>query len=243
MDLTSGLPSLGLITQGIVRSGKHTKEYNMWLVDRSAPTPQEKSITETVPFMNGLYDFSDILGERTFENRSLSYTFEILQMDYTDRKSIQTSIENWLMKDGYAPLYDDHAKNYYYIAKCVSVNIDDITGGLSVNIEFDAYPFKISELKEGHDIWDEFNFELDVSIPVDFTIDGQETINLLNVGMPSVVPIITASNAMTIVKGNTTYNVPIGESKSESFRLMPGENEMTITGNGTISFEYFKELI
>ncbi|WP_346216358.1 phage tail domain-containing protein [Caldifermentibacillus hisashii] len=234
---------MGTITEGFKRGNIHTKEFGMWLVSRSAPTPDEKTITESVPFMHGVYDFSMILGERIYENRIISYQFEIIDMNYQQRKLIQTKLENWLMKDGFAPLYDDHAPGYYYLAKCTGVDVEDTSGGLTVNVEFEAYPFKISILEEGHDIWDDFNFELDVSQPVEYQVNGTLNINLLNAGSCSVVPTITVSTAMTIQKDKITYNVPQGESRSESFRLMIGENPMAITGNGTIKFTFYKELI
>lgn len=234
---------MGTITEGFKRGNIHTKEFGMWLVSRSAPTPDEKTITESVPFMHGVYDFSMMLGERIYENRIISYQFEIIDMNYQQRKLIQTKLENWLMKDGFAPLHDDHAPGYYYLAKCTGVDVEDTSGGLTVSIEFEAYPFKISILEEGHDIWDDFNFELDVAQPNEYQVNGNLSINLLNVGSTSVTPTIIASSPMTIAKSNSTYNVPAGESKSDLFRLEIGENPMTIQGNGQIKFVFHKELI
>lgn len=243
MDLTNGLPELGNPKNGFTRSGIHTREYGMWLVNRQAPTPSEKQIIESVPFMQGVYDFSNILGERVYENRSLTYVFEIKQQDYERRKINQTAIENWLKKDGVAPLYDDHARGYYYMAKCTSINTDDFYGGLRVTTTWDAYPFKISELPEGHDIWDEFNFELDVAIPSEIEVNGTETVNLYNIGMSSKSPKITTTAPMSIIKNGITYNLPAGEIQDEDFRLMVGDNNLTIVGNGTIKFEWYKELL
>lgn len=234
---------MGTITEGFKRGNIHTKEFGMWLVSRSAPTPEEKTITESVPFIHGVYDFSMMLGERIYENRIISYQFEIIDMNYQQRKLIQTKLENWLMKDGFAPLYDDHAPGYYYLAKCTGVDVEDTSGGLTVNVEFEAYPFKISILEEGHDIWDDFNFELDVAQPNEYQVNGNLSINLLNVGSTGVTPTIIASSPMTIVKNNSTYNVPAGESKSDLFRLEIGENPMAIQGNGQIKFVFHKELI
>lgn len=243
IDLTNGLPELGNPKNGFTRSGIHTSEYGMWLVNRQAPTPSEKQIIESVPFMQGVYDFSNILGERVYENRSLTYVFEIKQQDYERRKINQTAIENWLKKDGVAPLYDDHARGYYYMAKCTSVNTDDFYGGLRLTTTWDAYPFKISELPEGHDIWDEFNFELDVAIPSEIEVNGTETVNLYNIGMSSKSPKITTTAPMSIIKNGITYNLPAGEIQDEAFRLMVGDNNLTIVGNGTIKFEWYKELL
>ena len=243
IDLTNGLPEFGQPKEGFTRSGIHTREYGMWLVNRQAPTPSEKQIIDSVPFMQGVYDFSNILGERVYENRSLTYVFEIKQQDYERRKINQTAIENWLKKDGVAPLYDDHARGYYYMAKCTSVNTDDFYGGLRVTTTWDAYPFKISELPEGHDIWDEFNFELDASILNEFQVNGELEVNLFNIGASSRVPVINTTSDMTIIKGGVTYHIPVGESKSDSFRLNIGDNILQIIGNGTIKFTWYKELL
>src|SRR5699024_9538236 len=225
------------------RNNVHTKEYGMWLVERHAPTPEEKRIIEDVPFMQGHYDFSMILGGRVYENRPLTYVFEILNRNYTSRKSVQTSLENWLMNSDYAPLYDDHAENYHYIAKCQNVSTEDTYGGLTVTIEFDAYPFKIGDYLEGNDIWDIFNFELDVSQITEFNINGTKEIVLYNVGSNIINPKIKTTSTFEIKQGNQTFNVPSGTSESHEFTLKTGENKLTITGNGTIEFLFYKELL
>ncbi|MCO7128364.1 phage tail family protein [Sporolactobacillus shoreicorticis] len=233
------------IEEGFYFNGTHTKDYGMSLKERQAPTPEEKTITEEVPFMQGNYDFSMILGERIFKNRTLSYTFEAYQRDYQYRKVDEIVLKNWLMKPGFGKLVDDHDKGYYWWAKCTSVDVDDDHpfGRLLITLEFEAYPFMRGELEEGNDLWDPFNFLLDYAQPVTFDVDGSLTVNLMNLGSVGVVPTITASEAMEIVKNGTTYQVPSGQSKSESFRLEIGENPMTVSGTGTIKFSFYKELI
>lgn len=243
LDLTNGVDMKRSIQEGITRGGVHTSDYNMWLVDRSAPTPEEKSIVESLPFVQGNYDFSTILGGRVYENRPLSYQFEILNTDYQSRKSVQTSLENWLMIGGYEVLYDDHSHGYYWLAKCMRVNTVDTHGGLTVNIEFDAYPFKISVKPEGHDIWDDFNFELDVAQVTKFEVNGTIDAMLYNVGANILTPVIKASAPMQVIKDGITYNIPEGEVKSYELSLSLGENQMKIQGDGTIEFLFHKELI
>lgn len=243
LDLTNGLDLTNQIHEGFQRGNRHTRDFKMWLIDRQAPTPEEKAIVENLPFVQGEYDFSTILGGRVYNNRPLTYQFEILNRDYQSRKIVQTALENWLMRDGFERLYDDHAEGYYYIAKCTGVNTADSYGGLTVDIEFNAYPFKISELAEGNDIWDTFNFELDVSQITEFTVNDSITIALYNVGASNLTPAIKASAPMTIIKDGITYNIGVGETKSYEFSLLQGENKLTIQGNGTIEFLFYKELI
>ena len=58
------------------------------LTNRSAPTPDEKEIVEDIPYMQGVLDFSMLLGERVFNNRTLTYSFYTKSMSYRKRKSL-----------------------------------------------------------------------------------------------------------------------------------------------------------
>ena len=245
MDITNGVDMTIKIKEGITFNGFDTREYDMHLIERSAPTPQEKEIIESVPFAHGVYDFSNILGERIFDNRPISYTFQIYEHDYDRRKHEQTVLENNLLGTHITMLEDSYDEDYYYLGKCVSVNTTDdhVYNRLIVVVEFDCYPFKISKLPEGHDIWDEFNFELDIAQIVKHEVSGTKEIVLYNAGTPSVVPTIIASSEFTIEKGTVSVTVPSGTSKSDLIRLQSGENKLKVTGNGTIEFNFHKELI
>ena len=245
MDITNGVDMTIKIKEGITFNGFDTRENDMHLIDRSAPTPAEKEIIESVPFAHGVYDFSNILGERIFDNRPISYTFQIYEHDYDRRKHEQTVLENKLLGTHITRLEDSYDEDYYYLGKCVSVNTTDdhVYNRLIVVVEFDCYPFKISKLPEGHDIWDEFNFELDVAQVIEFGVNGTRDITLYNAGASSVVPTIIASSEFTIEKGTVSVTVPSGASKSDLIRLQSGENKLKVTGNGTIEFDFYKELI
>lgn len=230
--------------EGFMFLNEHTSDRGLKLLSRDFPTPSEKEILESVPFMQGSYDFSDILGERVFENRSLTYVFKMQARSYEEAKTKTTSIRNWLMKSSINPLYDDYNPNYYYKAKCVSVDFDvSPIGFADVTIEFNAYPFKINEKPEGNDIWDIFNFELDVFQNTSFTVSGERAVTLINPGSVGVIPVIKANASFIIEKGNRTFSVVAGETKSSLFRLDIGENELTIVGNGDIEFLFYKELL
>src|SRR5699024_6311798 len=165
--------------------------------------------------------------------------------EYDIRKHDQTVLENKLMGTHSTHLYDTHDPSYYYLGKCVAVNTEDdhINGRLVVTIDFDCYPFKISKLPEGHDIWDEFNFELDVAQVVKHEVSGTKEVTLYNAGASSIVPTITTSSEFTIEIDTVSVTMRVGTHKSELIRLKPGENRIMLIGNGTIEFNFHKELI
>ena len=116
-----------------------------------------------------------------------------------------------------------------------------LTGKLTAT--FNAYPFRLYGWVEGNDLWDRFNFELDVSQEVKFEIEGTKDIVLYNQGATHVKPIIIASADMEIVKDDITYSIEKGTTNDWQFVLGVGENHLTVKGTGTIEFEFRKEVL
>lgn len=245
MDITNGVDFKNEITERVTFGDFDSKALNMWLISRSAPTPAKNEVIESVAFMNGVYDFSRILGEDSYQNRPITYTFHIYERDRDYRKHNQTVLENRLMKHGVIKLEDTYDANYHYLGKCVSVSTEDdhIYGRLIITIEFDCYPFKIAKQAEGNDIWDIFNFDLDYAQDTEYEVNGSRSITLYNAGIPSVVPEITVSGEITVSNGQRQSTINNSIFKNIGFRLMPGENQLTLSGQGTVSFHFYKELI
>lgn len=232
---------------GIIFNGKHSfDDFGVTMPSgKSIGIPNKKKIKIAVPFSDEEYDFSELYGTQSYEPRTLTYPFNILDKNKERMNIKKTQIINWLMaSSGKKKLYDDALPGYYFLAEVEgqsSFEENWQTGVLTAN--FTAYPFMISEFKEGHDIWDEFNFELDVAQQVDFNINGSLNMTLLNVGKTGLSPKIETSAAMTIQLRDRTFNLPAGENHSRDFILNPGDNDLIIYGNGSISFEFYKELI
>src|SRR5690625_3925377 len=151
---------------GIRFNGKHSHtDMGVTLgIERDIGYPEKEKIKVKVPFSNIEYDFSEIYGEQTYTERLLTYTLNILDKNVindTQRINIlETKISNWLMNSsGKQRLYDDAIPGYYYYAEVEGgVSFDGLWNHGTLTVEFTAYPFMISELEEGNDIWDTFNF-------------------------------------------------------------------------------------
>lgn len=232
---------------GIKYLGKHSyRDMGVTMAPgRDVSIPKKNKILVSVPFSNEEYDFSEIYGEQTYEPRQLTYPFNIKAPTKEGMNAKRTKIINWLLNShGKQKLYDDVYPGYYFLAELegdASFKENWRDGILTAT--FKAYPFMIAELEEGNDIWDTFNFLLDYAQITDFEVNGTKEVVLYNPGTPSLSPKITASNAMEIEMNNVVYNVPSGTSSSEDFILKTGENNFTISGQGTIKFSFYKELI
>ncbi|MCC5894828.1 MAG: hypothetical protein JJU16_05140 [Alkalibacterium sp.] len=225
--------------------GKHLKDFGLKLVWRDAPPPEQKEIKEPLFGVQGDLDFSLMLGEPVFNNRVIRYGVKTYVEDPEWFRLLKTRVENWLIDGRIDEIEDDYEGSYYYKGKCLSVELgdDSAKGEASYVLTFECYPFKKAELYEGNDVWDEFNFYLDYSQDIEFDVNGSQEITLMNIGSTSVVPRIVADSNFSVTKDNQVLNVTPGENKNDDFRLMKGENKLTITGTGNIKFEYYKELI
>lgn len=235
---------------GIKFDGKHSYSdmgYTM-PAERDIGFPSKEKIIVQVPFSNVEYDFSELYGSQTYGSRQLKYQFNVVKRGNYTPQAMQvekTKLINWLMNTkGRKKLYDDTIPGYYFLAELESaadVQDDWETGTLTATLR--AYPFMIAELYEGNDIWDTFNFDLDVAQTTDFTVNGALKVTLFNVGAPDLVPEIKTSKSMKIIKDRVVYSIPAGVTKDKDFVLKTGENVIRITGNGTIAFRFYKELI
>lgn len=228
-------------------NGEHINDKfpHLKYVERSTPPPEEIPIKDSVIGMQGDRDFAIALfGERLFENRELTYLFNGKEFDDNNKNFNKRMLENWLLKGTYVPLYDDKEPMYYYMARCVGVSLDNDDGILKApyTITFDAYPFKRKETKEGSPYWDDYDIS-DYYQESKHTVNGYKTIQFMNTGSTAVTPKIVASAPFTITKGNQSLSVGAGTSENKLFRFEIGMNTLTVTGNGTIEFIFYKELI
>lgn len=262
IDLTNGLVFDRTPQHYIVFGDFDSRRAGLHLHERSAPTPEEKENKQSLPYMQGVVDMSNALGNRIYENREITYTFYQPYIREADANACQTTIENQLMQGFDQVLQDSYDTDYRYKGKCSGVvTTDDYAyKRLIVDITFDLYPFKICNYPEGSDDWDSFNFELDVFQDVTFKVVGNVNsdmdISLLNVSQSTQSPTIIVSyddvpplyNHFHITQGNTQCNFAAGTYNNTRLRLKPGENNFKLNFDmppaiATVTFQWNKELI
>lgn len=195
--------------------------------------------------MQGVLDFSMILGERVFNQREITYKFKLFNTAYTQRKVVETRLKQQLMPYGEQALYDSHDKDYYWLGKCKSVEVEDDEKlkFLVATIIFKCYPFMIGKNTYFTDVWDDFNFETDVANFTKYDVNGTRTILLYNASTNSVKPEIVATGDFNVILNGEKFTFKKGKSSNILFSLTIGLNKLTVEGNGTISFHYRTEVM
>ena len=147
---------------GITYNNKHSfNDLGLTVLNtRVIKTPSKIKITETIPFSNITYDFSNLYGYNCYSERKLEYEFLIKANNSIQLEFKRIEIENWLLSsNSKTSLVDDNIEGYYYNAECTSVEFEDMNNIGKLKAIFIADPFRIGSHYEGCELWDCFNFE------------------------------------------------------------------------------------
>ena len=231
---------------GITYNNKHSfNDLGLTILNtRAIETPSKIKITESIPFSNLTYDFSNLYGSNCYSERKLEYEFLIKTHNNMELEFKRMLIDQWLLSsNSKTQLFDDNIPGYYYLAECISVEFEDLVKIGKLKAIFTAYPFRIGEAHEGNSLWDNFNFELDVLQDTKFTVNGSSNVNIYNPSIIDIEPTIIASSQFEIVLDSKKYTIKAGTSKDYRFKLKSGANNLTLKGNGTIEFKFRKEVL
>lgn len=224
----------------------NSKNEKLYLIERNAPTPEEKEILKDIPFKQGVLDFSALLGSRVFKNREIEYVFMLFNTPYERRKIVERNIKQKLMIHSKNKLFDTHDDNYYWLGKCKSVEVEngERFNQLKVTITFDCYPYMFSRTDYFDDYWDTFYFDEDVANYTKYVVKGSLDFSLFNAGSVAVKPEITVDSRFSVkVNDEEPIVFEAGSKQDYYLSLRPGLNDVHVEGTGTIKFHYRKEVM
>lgn len=217
------------------------------VAEHHSPTPNEKQILESVPFMQGQHDFSMLLGERVFDNRLITIQFIKPNQDYTQHRLLLQEIRRTLMLNETGLIYDSYLESCHWVGKCSYVdadNYDSKTKTSFVYVEFDCYPFAIKNDKYYNDEFDVDYFTDGIDQYTAYQIEGWRRIFIYNEGSNALGTTIYATNPMKIIHENgNELSVSKGETTDKFFKMERGKNVLTIIGTGTIRFSIETEVM
>lgn len=226
---------------GITYKDKHSyKDFGVIIKSRDIPPPGKIKYKDSVPFMNGAYDFSSLYGGQTYSERELTYVFDLSDTNKIGININKTKILDWLMNSFKGILKDDTLPGFYFFAECESVDFKEVGLVCELTAKFKAYPFMIGNSLVGHEGWDDFIFELDYMQETEFDVVGSKTVTVYNLGR-DIVPIVNCSSSMTCVLNGYTANFVSGDNEDFDFILKQGANQIVITGTGHIEFNFREE--
>lgn len=229
---------------GIDYKGKHSYiDFGMTIKSRDINPPKKNKMKETIPYMQGSYDFSNLYGEQTYSERELIYVFNLTCHSKLELNTKKLIILDWLLNSFKTKLKDDIIPGYYFMAECEDLNFNEKGYSAEITVKFRAYPFKYGNENIGNEIWDDFNFEIDYMQNINYKVNGILSVVLYNPSSRKIVPTIICTSSIDIIQGETTYKFNSGATRDWRFQLSTGQNNLIIKGNGDIEFIFRKEVL
>ena len=227
-----------MIKQLIINGKKSYDDFDLYISERTISQPKKKSIKESVPFSNVVYDFSDINGEIYWEERTLKYVFDFAELSTEEMEKAKSKVLTWLMNVHDTDIYDPYIGDYHFRGSFESDSWSEDFGAGTLTINFSVYPYKISNSDTS--IIEEIGDELTGSSPLTINNSASDDLESLTIyGNSEQVVTEQSANVLDLTKytlsssglGNHTIN----EVKSNEIKF-------TISGD-CISWAYLRTLL
>ena len=209
--------------KGIMFGNYHShNDFQLILASKTIGTPSPKTETIEIPGGDGVLDLTEFFGETKYNNRSLSFEFSSM-VTPSEFMPLFSRVQNALHGKKMTISLDDDP-GWYYIGR-ISVSewkADRNIGKLVVDCDCDPYKHQIS------------------TTTVTRSISGTSSITLTN-SRKRVVPEVkvTSSSGLSVTFGSGyLWNLASGSYLLPELELVEGNNTVTVSGTGSITFTY-----
>lgn len=208
--------------KGVSFLGFHSfRDLKLLMTSKEIGSPDVKRQTIDIEGADGELDFTDFFGEPKYTNAQHQFTFESIR-PRNEQLSQFTDIKNKIHgKKGRIILDDD--PSFFYVGRCFvsSYKNENVIGRITIECECEPYKYRIAETV------------------VTKAVNGTDTIVLTN-SRKRAVPLvtITADSTINIVYGTNIWDLGAGSYMLPELELVEGENLVTVTGTGTITFSW-----
>lgn len=182
--------------------------------------PEPKTELIEVPGADAPLDFTEFFGDVKYDNRTLSFTFTILPPD-TEFSGKYSDILNKL-NGRKMKIIDDDDPEFYYYGRVSVGDLEKDKNIATISVDCDCEPYKYRLNKTANTV----------------VVTGSKTVELENLRQ-HVVPVFNSTAQISIDFEGNRYSISsTGEYTIPEIVLKDGSNEMTITGNATVTISY-----
>lgn len=214
--------------KGVSFHGFHSfRDLHLLMTGKEIGAPEIKRQTIDIAGSDGELDFTDFFGEPKFANVQHQFTFENIR-PRNEQLSQYTDLKNKIHgKKGRIILDDD--PSFFYIGRCsVSKYTNEKNiGKITVTCDCEPYKYKLTETV------------------VTQAVDGVEDVHLTN-GRKRAVPLVTIETDTSLNIVFNTYNIwdlAAGSFMLPELELLEGDNIVTVTGTGSITFRWQEAIL
>ncbi len=213
--------------KGISAGGQHSfTDFGLFINSRNIGLPEKKEIRETVPYMNGFFDFSALSGEVAFGEREISYVFDVAEATIVEMQEVKDNVLHWLLNIQDTEIYDDYIPDYYFHGSSSGSGWTEEAEQGELTAKFIVQPYMYARSLTSYS----------------WTVTDTLTVTVTNESSHLVMPTITTTGNLTIAIGTSSYVVGAGTYQSSDFMLPRGNISMTLTGTCDVTFSYRREV-
>lgn len=209
--------------RGISFGGLHSyRDFGLLLVSVELGSPAIKERKIEIEGADGSLDLTDFFGEAKYEDVTHKFSFATTAPQDTF-PALFSRIKNALHGKKVRVILDDDPA-FYYLGRLKVSSFTNGKGAGYVGIDAECEPYKYKLTKT----------------TVSRAINGTATVTLTN-GRKRAVPVVTiqTEGSINIVfQGSNIWDLGKGSYTLPELELVHGDNSVTVTGNGTISFEW-----
>lgn len=209
--------------KGITFGNYHSYDaFQLILSAKTIGTPSPKTETIDIPGGDGVLDLTEFFGEPKYGNRTLSFEFSSVVIP-SDFMTLFSMVQDALHGRKFPIILDDDP-GWKYMGR-ISVSewkADRNIGKLTIDCDCEPYKYQISPTV------------------VTRAISGTSSINLENSRKRAVPEVVVASGSGLSVTYGSGYlwNLASGSYLLPELELVEGDNLVTVSGTGTITFTY-----
>ena len=212
-----------IFNYGTNKSKSAYEDWDMILTKVDHTLPEPKTILVDIKGADGFLDLSEAeTGDIKYNNRKLSLTFELMNVDDYDNiiTDMSNNIHGRMMK-----LILTSDLEYYYEGRATINKWECSKRKGTVTVNLDAYPFKKSIT--------EYTFEYLK------TTDGEITKNINVTTRKPIMPYVEATGSLTL----NGVTLKTGKYQYPDIMLNGGVNSLKISGTGTLTLTYRTEVL
>ena len=210
--------------KGITFGAYHSYyDFDLMLSKKDLESPSVKEVKQEIPGADSDLDLTDFFGEPKYNNARHKFTFSAIELSETEFLSLISTVKNALHGKKVRIILDDDPSFYYVGRVFVREHHNEKRIG-TVVIECDCEPYKL---------------KLENTV-VSKAVNGTETITLTNLRKRAVPEVLIETDGSIRIEyqGSNIWDLGSGSFSLPELELVQGDNVVTVTGTGNITFTW-----
>lgn len=211
--------------RGVQFGDYHTADdWGLILNEKSVSPPKPKTNYVSVPGRDGDIDLTEALsGVVNYQDRTAEYTLLLTDGSHADREELIATIVGVLHGQRMRIIDTDDYPDYYMIGRLTVTDIVNNAAYGVIHIQAVCDPWRYAQVPRYKKI---------------AVTKNERSVIIANNGYKTVTPSLTVTGSITLTYGTTSTTLSAGTYTLPGLRLSPGVNKCTISGSGSVQFEY-----